>query len=104
MAYKLSLVKGVKNEQGAFIAPENVQVEEVIIGEDAKHAKAEKFDAGTSVEEGYYFAGVFDDEAKHFVTELKAVPAFVVAGVPAFNAVSVEQTEDEDGQATIVAE
>lgn len=104
MAYKLSLVKGVKNEQGAFIAPENVQVEEVIIGEDAKHAKSEKFDAGTPIEEGYYFAGVFDDESKRFVTDLKAVPAFIVAGVPAFNAVSVEQTEDEDGQATVVAE
>lgn len=104
MAYKLSLVKGVKNDQGEFVAPENVAVEEVVVGEDAKHAKTEKLDAGTAVEAGFYFAGVFDDEAKHFVTDLKPVPAFVVAGVPTFNGVSVEQTEDEDGQATVVAE
>ena len=106
MAYKLSLVKGVKNEQGVYVAPENVQVDEVIVGVDAKHAKTEKLDAGTEVEEGFYFAGVFDDAdgVKHFVTDLKAVPAFVVAGVPVFNTVSVEQTDDEDGQATVVAE
>lgn len=101
MALVLSLVKGVKNEQGEFVAPTEIQVSDIIKGQDADHVELDGLSAGDTVDAGTYFAGKFNVEENKFVSALVAVPAFNVDGEPVINGLHVDQA---DGKATIVAE
>lgn len=101
MALVLALVKGNKNLDGAYVAPENVDLANVIKGQDANHVELDGLQAGDSVVAGQYFVGKFNEVENKFVSDLKPVPAFTVAGQATVDDVKVDQA---DGKTTVSAE
>lgn len=77
---KLSGVKGLKNDNSEFVAPSNVQPNDVILGFDASHFNIEGLDAGDTVVAGQYFYGLYNEVEKKFVSALKPLPQFTVLG------------------------
>lgn len=97
----LALVKGNKNLDGVYVAPQEISSESVIKGTDSNHVAITGLQAGDTVESGQYFVGKFNVVEGKFVSELKPVPAFNVAGEASVDDVKVDQM---DGKTTVSAE
>lgn len=101
MTLVLSAVKGQRNDQGAFVAPENVPFDEIIKGTDAEHVQLDGLQPGDTIADGAYFVGKFNVEENKFVSKLVPVQSFTVDGEPVVNSVHIEQN---DGKVELVAE
>lgn len=92
---KLAIVKGVKNENGALVAPTEVRPEDVLFkGTDATDVNITGLEAGDTVVAGEYFVGKFNDAENKFVSPLVQVPEFTVAGEAKVDNVTAQATDD----------
>lgn len=104
---KLSGVKGKLNENGVYVAPTEINVDDVIVGTDEENFYIKNLTAGDTIVTGQYFYGLYNDVEKKFVSELKPVQQFNVEGnvnvkdanvTPVDGGVKVSTVQPENGQ------
>ncbi|UQS85780.1 hypothetical protein MOO46_07555 (plasmid) [Apilactobacillus apisilvae] len=90
---KLAIVKGVKNENGVFVAPTEIKPEDVLFKGEGE-VNITGLESGDVVADGEYFVGKFSDEANKFTSPLAAVPGWTVEGEASVGTVKVQATDD----------
>lgn len=92
---KLAIVKGVKNENGALVAPTEIKPEDVLFkGDIDTGVKITDLEPGDTAVSGEYYVGKFNDNENKFVSPLAAVPEFTMAGEAKVDNVTVQPGDD----------